>query len=236
MIGQFELLVSVELSAEDLARPALPGWTVAELVAHLTSNVEAVTRYLAKPAPPRAEVDLYGYLSAMRDYAPAVAERARETARVRPPSDLAVAVAEAEAAMAAADPRRLVVARLGALPLADFLVTRAIEGVVHGLDLARALGREIPPDPEALRTTVKALTGLMAHRHPGRSVELRVPPYAAVQCVEGPRHTRGTPPNVVETDPVTWILLATGRETWPHPAVHASGERSDLSPYLPLIG
>jgi hypothetical protein len=65
-----------------------------------------------------------------------------------------------------------------------------------------------------------------------------VPPYAAVQCIEGPRHTRGTPPNVVETDPVTWIMLATGRLTWAEASaagrVMASGVRADLSAVLPV--
>ena len=60
----------------------------------------------------------------------------------------------------------------------------------------------------------QACADVMATRAPGGSLELRVPPYAAVQCVEGPRHTRGTPPNVVETDPLTWIRLATGRLAW----------------------
>ena len=73
---------------------------------------------------------------------------------------------------------------------------------------------------------------------PGRAVEVRVPPVAAVQCVPGPRHTRGTPPNVVETDPVTWIRLATGRLAWAEAvasgAVQASGARADLAPYLPV--
>jgi hypothetical protein len=68
---------------------------------------------------------------------------------------------------------------------------------------------------------------------------VRIPPYAVVQCVEGPRHTRGTPPNVVETDPLTWIRLATGRVTWQEAlhtaAVRASGERADLGPLLPLL-
>jgi hypothetical protein len=78
----------------------------------------------------------------------------------------------------------------------------------------------------------------LAARAPGRSVEVRVPPYGAVQAVEGPRHTRGTPPNVVETDPATWVALAVGTLTWAEAAatgrLHASGERADLSPYLPL--
>jgi hypothetical protein len=74
---------------------------------------------------------------------------------------------------------------------------------------------------------------------PGRSVEVRVPPFAAVQCVEGPRHTRGTPPNVVETDPQTWLELATGRLEWSDAVeagrVTASGTRADLSHWLPVL-
>jgi hypothetical protein len=70
-------------------------------------------------------------------------------------------------------------------------------------------------------------------------VEVRVPPYAAVQCVEGPRHTRGTPPNLVEMDPVTWVRLATGQTSWADAvasgAVRASGVRADLTAYLPLL-
>ena len=65
-----------------------------------------------------------------------------------------------------------------------------------------------------------------------------MPPYAAVQCVAGPRHTRGTPPNVIETDPLTWLALATGRLGWAAAAasgrVRASGPRADVSDYLPL--
>jgi len=66
-----------------------------------------------------------------------------------------------------------------------------------------------------------------------------VPPYAAVQCVGGPRHTRGTPANVVETDPVTWIRLAAGLVSWDEAVseglVHASGVRADLTEYLPVL-
>ncbi len=78
----------------------------------------------------------------------------------------------------------------------------------------------------------------LAHRSPGRSVEVRVPPYAAVQCIEGVRHTRGTPPAVVEMDAPTWLALARGRlrfgEVLDAGRVRASGERSDLTGYLPL--
>ncbi len=78
----------------------------------------------------------------------------------------------------------------------------------------------------------------LALQHPGRSTEVRVPPFGAVQCVEGPRHTRGTPPNVVETDPQTWLALVTGALRWADAVadgrVRAGGERSDLSALLPL--
>jgi len=88
------------------------------------------------------------------------------------------------------------------------------------------------------RALVKHYLAVLAERAPGRSVEVRVPPYAAAQVLPGVRHTRGTPPGVVETTADTWLDLATGRTTW-HEAVAtgsvvASGERTDLSPYLPL--
>ncbi|MHB2023936.1 MAG: sterol carrier family protein [Mycobacteriales bacterium] len=95
-------------------------------------------------------------------------------------------------------------------------------------------------DEEALKITTRLLAARLAERAPGRSVELRVPPYVAVACVAGPRHTRGTPPNVVETDPATWVLLASGRYRWEDALdsgrLSASGIRADLSGYLPLIG
>jgi hypothetical protein len=96
------------------------------------------------------------------------------------------------------------------------------------------------PERAVLRGAVVALLAGLANRAPGRSVEVRVPPFGAIQCIEGPRHARGTPPNVVETDPVTWLLVATGRLDWAASVhagrVRASGNRADLSPYLPLIG
>ncbi|WP_326646919.1 sterol carrier family protein [Streptosporangium sp. NBC_01755] len=102
----------------------------------------------------------------------------------------------------------------------------------------RAFEREIRPEREITRFAVRHLLDALATAAPGRTVEVRVPPYAAVQCVEGPRHTRGTPPNVVETDARTWLDLATGRLTWPAAMatgkVAASGARADLSDHLPL--
>ncbi|UDY23155.1 sterol carrier family protein [Nocardioides sp. Kera G14] len=87
-----------------------------------------------------------------------------------------------------------------------------------------------------LKLLTKHFLALLESRAPGRSVEVRVPPYAAIQCIEGVRHTRGTPPAVIETDAITWIRVATGELDWSDtgPAVRASGERTDLSAYLPL--
>jgi hypothetical protein len=115
------------------------------------------------------------------------------------------------------------------------------EAVVHSLDLSASLPDLAPValDRGALGIACRMLTAILAERVPGRTVEVRVPPYAAVQCVPGPRHTRGTPANVVETDPVTWLELATGRVSWADAReagrVAASGERADLSAYLPLL-
>lgn len=108
----------------------------------------------------------------------------------------------------------------------------AIPAVTADLDAGRV------PDQRALAEAVRELLRSLAAAAPGRAVEVRVPPYGATQCGEGPRHTRGTPPNLVETDPVTWVRLATGRLSWPDALaqgrVHASGPRTDLSRYLPL--
>ncbi|MGY1620142.1 sterol carrier family protein [Geodermatophilus sp. SYSU D00691] len=99
-------------------------------------------------------------------------------------------------------------------------------------------GEAEQPPRAVLGAAVKTSARWLAQQVPGRSVELRVPPHVAVQCVEGPRHTRGTPPNVVETDAATWLRLATGATTWADALaegkVSASGNRADLSGHLPL--
>ena len=94
------------------------------------------------------------------------------------------------------------------------------------------------PSRSVLGAAVKTSTRWLAQQVPGRSVELRVPPHVAVQLVPGPRHTRGTPPNVVETDAATWLRLATGELSWTDAVaegrVSASGNGADLSAHLPL--
>jgi hypothetical protein len=104
--------------------------------------------------------------------------------------------------------------------------------------VAAALDRGEEPPQAAVRAAARHLLFALEREVPGRSVEVRVVPVAAVQAVAGPRHTRGTPPNVVETDPLTWVRLATGRLGWAEAvrsgAIRASGARADLSEYLPL--
>jgi hypothetical protein len=115
-----------------------------------------------------------------------------------------------------------------ATALADALVAAVLAAYDRGL----------PPERDAARQAVRHLLDRLTAVAPGRTVEVRVPPYAAVQAIAGPRHTRGTPPNVVETDARTWIELAVGRVTWAEAmakgVVSASGARADLSGHLPL--
>jgi hypothetical protein len=103
---------------------------------------------------------------------------------------------------------------------------------------ALAAWRDGIADDAQVTTAVRFTLEELAAVAPGNSVEVRVPPAGAVQVVAGPRHTRGTPPNVVETSAVTWLELVTGRLAWADAvasgAVRASGERADLNSHLPL--
>ena len=93
-------------------------------------------------------------------------------------------------------------------------------------------------DPQILES-VKATLALLVAKNPGRAIEVRIPPYSAVQCGDGPTHTRGTPPNVIEMDADTWLALANGETNWVAAMatgkINASGARADLSEYLPLL-
>lgn len=105
-----------------------------------------------------------------------------------------------------------------------------------------ALDAGVTPDRAVLQRAVHHLLGLLAEVAPGKSIEVRVPPLGAAQCgpiAERGEHRRGTPPNVVECDPITWIALGVGRLNWTD-AVHSghvvtSGIRADLAPWLPLL-
>ncbi|MGW5233420.1 sterol carrier family protein [Streptomyces nodosus] len=245
VLAQYALVrrAVVGLSPEQLALPTRLGdWRVRDLVAHIGMALSAVGLLCDRPEPARRGGALPDWPSAVAVDAPAIAARARELAEDTP--DPGAQLDEAErrftAALAAHPGSRLLDTSAGALPLADYVVTRTVELVVHTDDLNAALpALEIPYDRGALGAATRLLADTLAARAPGASTEVRIPPYAVVQCVEGPRHTRGTPPNVVETDPLTWIRLATGRTDWDtalaDARVAASGERADLSGLLPLM-
>ncbi|MFD4371603.1 sterol carrier family protein [Streptomyces sp. NPDC058486] len=229
------------LPPEALDRPTRLGtWTVRELAAHLTMALGAVVRGLEAPEPARRELALLDWPSATASGAGRIDEDVRALDAADLPGLYARTERRYEELVAVADGERLVPTRFGAMTLAEYLVTRTVELVVHTDDLAAATGTEIPYDRQALAACTRLLADALAAKAPGGAVELRIPPYAVVQCVEGPRHTRGTPPNVVETDPLTWIRLATGRTRWADELdaarIAASGERADLTGLLPLMG
>ncbi|MET8080609.1 sterol carrier family protein [Streptomyces sp. NPDC005303] len=231
------------LTPEQLAlETRLAGWTVRDLAAHITMAVETVSRNLDRDEPPAPQLTLLEWPFATAARAGDIADGTRDLATANPDLDALYARTEDRFRQALSAPdSRVVAARTGAMTLADYLVTRTVELVVHTDDLSAAVpGLDIPYDRQALAACTRLLADALAAKAPGGSTEVRIPPYAVVQCVEGPKHTRGTPPNVVETDPLTWIRLATGRLSWKDALdsakVSASGERADLGGLLPLMG
>ncbi|MET8460150.1 maleylpyruvate isomerase family mycothiol-dependent enzyme [Streptomyces parvulus] len=232
------------LTPGQLALPTRLGdWTVRELVAHVGMALTAVDRLLDEPEPARQDGRLLDWPSAIADDADAIAGTARRLAADHPDLDAHLADVERRFTerLDTHPGGRLLPTSAGALPLADYVVTRTVELVVHTDDLTAAVpGLDIPLDRQALAAATRLLADALAAKAPGASTEVRIPPYAVVQCVEGPRHTRGTPPNVVETDPLTWVRLAAGRLTWKDAVagakLSASGERADLGALLPLLG
>jgi uncharacterized protein (TIGR03083 family) len=231
-------------SAEWTEPSVLPEWTVGALAGHIVDVLRSVPALLARPGT-GSPLPLTAHFTP--DGAGPDAGDRDEVVRTWGAVPGAEVLAAARAAGGAVGPAlesvpAVVIVRRGPATGTDVLLTRIWELVVHADDLGRSLpARPAPvPDPGALRFATRALADLLAARAPGRTVEVRIPPYAAVQCIAGPRHTRGTPPNVVETDPTTWLRLAFGRVGWADAVaagrVHASGERSDLSAQLPLIG
>ena len=240
------------LTGEQLAAPVPGGWTVRELAVRLAEVPAEVGRVREAPEPRTKDTGPTDWALGPAARTLAVGAAAGEPdageADTREPAadlpDLPARYEEAAALLdrhlAAAPAERLVDTGAGAMTWPDFLVTVAVRLVVHTDDLARATGRDVPLDRGALAACTRLLADALAAKAPGASTEVRVPPYAVVQCVPGPRHTRGTPPSVVETDPLTWVRLATGRLAWDAALedgrVSASGRRSDLGALLPLPG
>ncbi|HEX3705713.1 MAG TPA: sterol carrier family protein [Mycobacteriales bacterium] len=223
----------------------LPAWTVGELAFHTTEVPNTVIWALLEGAAKAKPQTIAQYTAHWPKAASEIADRDRTAARGIGRDAVVDRHASALATMSSAlddepgDP--VLLARRGPIRLSDLLVTRVDELVVHSLDLSASVpdAAAVVIDRNALGVAVRMLTGILAERVPGRSVEVRVPPYAAVQCIAGPRHTRGTPPNVVEVEAVTWVELATGRIAWAEVVrdgrVRASGERADISSQLPVL-
>jgi hypothetical protein len=118
-------------------------------------------------------------------------------------------------------------------------MSRAAEVNTAAINLLDRIDGGQEPSREELKAAVKESLAHLVEIAPGRAVEVRIPPFAAVQAVEGRAHRRGTPSAVVETDAVTWLRLVVGRLSWQEAVasgrLQASGERSDLSPLLPLL-
>ncbi len=238
-----------ELSEEDFTRPSvLPEWDIRTLTGHLVLIHVGLARVLDQPtkaaAIPAHEL--------VRRYRRDVDQIRAFTLAATGDKTGAALVEELETSVDSLTDRLLGDGNLplvietprGPGTLSDFVATRIVDVVVHADDLSRSLPDRQPVKLErrALSICSRTLTSILAGQHPGRSVEVRIPPHAAVQCGigdPGPTHTRGTPPNVVETDPVTFLRLATGRITWSEAIqtgrVAASGLRADLSPVLPLF-
>ncbi|MCU1601910.1 MAG: hypothetical protein JWO22_2619 [Frankiales bacterium] len=225
LLAQYAVLVEGFAALDPDGPTDCEGWTVADLETHVAITARGLTRIAGKggsgePTGVRAWADAVPALAEQMDTATRSERLALRDQDVRPALAL--------------DGDSLVQQLTGTHTLRDATLFRLIEAVVHGLDAG------IAPDKSALKHVTKELAQLLATRHPGKSVEVRIPPYAAVQCLAGPRHTRGTPPNVVETDAATFLRLAAGRERWATAVgdgrVRASGERADLSGLLPLLG
>ncbi len=232
------------LPFEAFATPSvLPGWDLRLLTGHVLMVHRGLLESLARPTD-EAPLPIGDYVWRYRAAHEDIEATTNELTADHNPDEL---LTEIDLVIRALRNRlaqpvpKVILAPRGPIATGDCLLTRVIELVTHAEDLNRSLpGRPaIAHDRKAMAAAVRTLASILATRHPGRSVEVRVPPFAAVQCIPGPRHTRGTPPNVVETEPLTFLRLATGRLSWAEAMaqslVRASGNRADLSEQLPLL-
>ncbi|WP_141211165.1 sterol carrier family protein [Enemella dayhoffiae] len=236
------------LRPDDLGRRTIrPGWDVATMAAYPVVMQAAALQALDRPTAARPS-RLADFFSGLRPWLHRQQDLAGELARhdtldglrTRYRQDLV----ELADRLEQEDVPPAVETDQHPLKFLDLVRVLSVQLVVHCDDLVESL-----PDRGPMRWSrscradaVRALTDVLATRHPGQSIEVRVPPFAAVQCgtgTEDPRHTRGTPPTVVECDPLVLVRLCVGRieyaEATRTGAVRASGSRSDLSSWLPLF-
>lgn len=229
------------LPDEVFAAPSvLPGWDVRTLVGHIAGSKDGLAGGLdTRGTDPQVPIATY-----VRAYAPAATDITEQTVEItgdHTPAELVGRLRVGVPMPGGVTDTTLLAGPRGATSALDFARTRLLDLVVHCDDFARSVpGRDpVPWHRPALASTVRTLAEILAAQAPGRSVEVRIPPFVAVQAIAGPRHTRGTPPNVVEADPVTWLRLATGRMSFAGGVaagtINATGPRSDLTDYLPLL-
>jgi uncharacterized protein (TIGR03083 family) len=233
-----------DLPADAFARPsAVRDWDVRTLVGHVVLVQRGLVARLADPADEPA-VPVADYVRRYRPAATDIAAATRATTGDLSPAELVGQLRDTDELTTTSDQvgaRSVIRGGRGPITALDWVRTRTVDLVVHCDDLTRSLPDRapVPLTRPALATAVRSLAEILAAQAPGRSVELRVPPFVAVQAVAGPRHTRGTPPNVVETDPITWLRLATGRadfaEAVASGTVRASGTRADLRDHIPVL-
>ncbi len=225
------------------APSVLEGWDVRTLIGHLVLTQQGFARVLQSRTTQRA-IPVADYVRAYRREAASIDDSARRTTLATP---LPLALtrlrdgASLRAGVTDVPDRAVLDGPRGPITALDWALTRVVDLAVHCDDLSRSLPDHAPLAIRrpVLASGVRTLAEILAAQVPGRSVELRVPPFVAVQAVPGPRHTRGTPPNVVETDGLTWLRLATGRTSFADAvrsgAARASGNRADLSGHLPVL-
>lgn len=221
------------------ADTVLPGWTIRTLIGHVVGSKQGLATHLgtrsAGPATPVGR-----YVTAYRAAAAAITDVSAQIGRETPVAELLAELRTGTTAPALAD-LDVVEGPRGPTTALDFARTRTLDLVVHCDDASRSRPGAAPVELRrpALAAAARIAATILTQQAPGRSVEVRVPPYVAVQAVPGPRHTRGTPPNTVETDAVTWLRLATGRlaftDALADGRVQATGARGDLTAYLPLL-
>jgi uncharacterized protein (TIGR03083 family) len=225
------------------APSALDGWDIRTLLGHVSLVRAGLVARLGETSadPPASAAE---FVARYRPAVEQIAARTHAETAAHTVEEMIEQVRDVGPVLAAADgvsAQAVVLGDRGAITAYDWVATRVVEIVVHSDDLSRSLPERdpVPLQRQALAGATRTLAEILAAQAPGRSVELRVPPFVAVQAVAGPRHTRGTPPNVVETDPVTWLRLATGRTEFSQAVargdVRASGSRADLTPHLPLL-
>lgn len=234
------------LPAADFERPtARPGSDVADVVGHMLLDVTDVAQTLSRGTTARPST-LAAHLRGQRSAAVHLMALVRATLADESGPDLVRqldhVLLDVDFSLAGELPQTLDGLYEPLRPV-DFLRATAIELVGHCDDLARSLPDRpgLTIHPPLLAEAARGLAQVIEQAHPGRSIELRVPPAVAVQIGDGtpgPTHTRGTPPSVVETDPLTFVRLCTGRLAWADALaghqVAASGAHADLSTVFPV--